>query len=152
MRGEAKLDNKQYNEYVKNKMKKSTIVKDTLLAFVIGGIICVIGQAITEGIMSFDIDKKTASTGTTIILIALSGLFTGFGLYSKLGKYAGAGSIVPITGFANSIVSPAIEAKYEGLVLGLAAKLFTVAGPVIVYGVVSSVIVGIYYYIIYFLV
>lgn len=146
------MDNKQYNEYVKNKMKKSTIVKDTILAFVIGGLICVIGQLITEGIMAFDIDKKTATTGTTIILIALSGLFTGFGLYSKLGKYAGAGSIVPITGFANSIVSPAIEAKYEGLVLGLAAKLFTVAGPVIVYGVVSSVIVGIYYYIIYFIV
>ncbi len=146
------MNNRQYSEYVKNKMKKSTIVKDTVLAFLIGGAICVIGQLITEGIMTFDIDKKTATTATTIILIGIGGLLTGFGLYSKLGKYAGAGSIVPITGFANSIVSPAIEAKYEGLVLGLAAKLFTVAGPVIVYGVVSSVIVGIYYYIIYFLV
>ena len=146
------MNNRQYSEYVKNKMKKSTIVKDTVLAFLIGGAICVIGQLITEGIMTFDIDKKTATTATTIILIGIGGLLTGFGLYSKLGKYAGAGSIVPITGFANSSVSPAIEAKYEGLVLGLAAKLFTVAGPVIVYGVVSSVIVGIYYYIIYFLV
>ena len=146
------MNNRQYSEYVKNKMKKSTIVKDIVLAFLIGGAICVIGQLITEGIMTFDIDKKTATTATTIILIGIGGLLTGFGLYSKLGKYAGAGSIVPITGFANSIVSPAIEAKYEGLVLGLAAKLFTVAGPVIVYGVVSSVIVGIYYYIIYFLV
>ncbi|MBQ3115381.1 MAG: SpoVA/SpoVAEb family sporulation membrane protein [Clostridia bacterium] len=133
-------------------MKKSTIIKDTALAFIFGGIICVIGQLITEGIMVFDIDKKTASTTTTIILIALGGLLTGFGIYSKLGKFAGAGTIVPITGFANSIVAPAIESKYEGLVLGLAAKLFTVAGPVIVYGVVSSIIVGIYYYIIYFLV
>ena len=146
------MNNRQYSEYVKNKMKKSTIVKDTVLDFLIGGAICVIGQLIPEGIMTFDIDKKTATTATTIILIGIGGLLTGFGLYSKLGKYAGAGSIVPITGFANSIVSPAIEAKYEGLVLGLAAKLFTVAGPVIVYGVVSSVIVGIYYYIIYFLV
>lgn len=146
------MNNQQYSKYVKNKMKKSTIIKDTALAFLIGGTICVIGQLITDGIMAFDIDKKTASTATTIILIGIGGLLTGFGVYSKLGKYAGAGTIVPITGFANSIVSPAIESKYEGLVLGLAAKLFTVAGPVIVYGVVSSVIVGIYYYIIYFLV
>jgi len=144
------MDNKQYNKYVTQKMKKSTIVKDTLLAFLIGGGICTVGEFIRQLLINSGLSEQSAATTLTIILIGTGGILTALGWYSKLGKFAGAGSIVPITGFSNSVVSPAMEGKSEGLVLGLAAKMFTVAGPVIVYGVVSSVIVGIYYYFIYF--
>lgn len=137
------MDNKEYKKYVNKKMKKSTIVKDTCIAFVTGGAICTIGQWIKNLLLGFGLSEKPAAAFLTIILIFIGSLLTALGLYSKMGKFAGAGTIVPITGFANSVVSPAMEAKSEGLVLGLSAKMFTVAGPVIVYGTVSGVIVGI---------
>ena len=140
------MDEKQYNKYVSDKMKKSTIVKDTCIAFLVGGFICTVGQCIKEILLACCLGEKPAAAALTIILIFIGSLLTALGLYCKLGKFAGAGSIVPITGFANSVVSPAMEAKSEGLVLGVAAKMFTVAGPVIVYGTLSSFIVGIIFF------
>lgn len=126
--------------------EKSPVMKDLILAFIIGGLICVLGQAITDFSKMLGADMETAGSVTSASLIFLSGLFTGLGLYEKLAKHAGAGTLVPITGFANAMVSPAIEFKNEGLIFGVGAKLFVIAGPVIVYGVSASVIGGIIYY------
>lgn len=139
------INQKDYEKYVNEKIPKPTIVKNCIWAFIVGGLICSFGQFITNFVMNNGLDKKEATTATTIILIFLGAFFTGLGVYDKLGKRAGAGSIVPITGFANSIVSPAMEYKREGFVLGVAAKMFIVAGPVLVYGFGSSVIVGLIY-------
>ena len=137
--------NYEYKKRVSEK-EKSPVIKDLIWAFVIGGLICVLGQAITEFAKSYGADKETAGSITSVSLIFLSGLFTGLGLYEKLAKHAGAGTLVPITGFANAMVSPAIEFKNEGLIFGVGAKLFVIAGPVIVYGVSASIIGGIIYY------
>ena len=118
------------------------MLKDCALAFAVGGTICTAGQFFLESYADMGLDKKTSSSLVSVTMIFIGALLTGLGLYSKIGKYAGAGSIVPITGFANSIVSPAMEFKTEGLILGLAAKMFTIAGPVIVYGTITSVIIG----------
>ena len=134
---------KEYQQYVKKKSPKSPIVKDTLLAFVIGGLICVVGQLIMNGWMAAGLNKEDAGTATSCTLVLISALLTGLNLYNKLGRFGGAGTLVPITGFANAVVSPAIDFKSEGFVTGMAAKMFTVAGPVIVYGVTASVIYGI---------
>jgi len=140
---------KQYDKYVSEKAPKSPVLKDVILAFLVGGGICLVGQVIFNLLKAGGIDARTSLTGVSIILIGAGAFFTGIGLYGKLGKTAGAGSIVPITGFANAIVSPAMEFKTEGLVFGLAAKMFTIAGPVIVYGTISSIVVGlIRYYIV----
>lgn len=136
----------KYNEMVEQASPNSKIITNCIKAFVVGGLICCIGQFILNTAISMGADKDTAGTITSIILIFLGVLFTGLGLYSKLGKFAGAGSIVPITGFANSIAAPAIEFKKEGYILGVGAKMFVVAGPVIVYGTVTSIIVGLIYY------
>ena len=138
----------EYSKYVDAKAPKSSIVKDTFLAFVIGGLICVVAQLIGDFMRGRGVEEKAVLLWLPIIMIALGAFLTGIGLYSKLGKFAGAGSIVPITGFANAVVSPAIEFKTEGLVLGLAAKMFTIAGPVIVYGTITSIIVGLVYFLI----
>lgn len=138
---------KQYDNLTKKKSPKSPLWKDLLIAFVVGGAICTIGQIILNLLKNAGYDKVDASALTSAILIFLSMLFTGLGLYEKLAKYAGAGTLVPITGFANAIAAPAVEFKTEGLVLGLGAKMFVIAGPVIVYGIVSSVFAGILYYI-----
>ena len=115
-------------------------------AFWVGGLICVLGQAIADaGIHWLDMNARTASSLTSITLVFLTSLLTGVGVFDKLGKYAGAGSFVPITGFANAMVSPALEFRREGLVLGLGAKLFSIAGPVLVYGIGASVLVGVIY-------
>ncbi|MBR2916470.1 MAG: stage V sporulation protein AC [Clostridia bacterium] len=136
-------------DYVSRKSKKSPIVKNTILAFIIGGLICTVGQAFSEFYSKvFNLDKELIKTAVPITMIFLGALFTALNLYPKLAKYAGAGTIVPITGFANAITSPAMEFRREGLVLGLAAKMFIVAGPVLVYGIASSVVVGLIYYII----
>ncbi len=140
-----KINQKDYANYVNEKIPKPKIVKNCIWAFLVGGLICTFGQVITNFVIKYGLDKKAASTATPVILIFLSALLTGLGVYDKIGKRAGAGSIVPITGFANSIVSPAMEFKREGFVLGVAAKMFTVAGPVLVYGIGSSVFVGILY-------
>ena len=141
------MTNNEYQKYVDKKTPNSTLFKDVCFAFVIGGIICIIGQLLTDGYTSLGLDKDLSSTATSITLILASCVLTGFGVYDNIAKFAGAGTIVPITGFANSIISPAMEFKSEGLVLGLAAKMFVIAGPVLVYGITASVLAGIYYYI-----
>ena len=140
------MSNKDYDKFVQARAQKSPIVKDCLLAFVIGGAICVLGQAIMDGFTALGLDKTDAGTATSVSLVALSALLTGLNLYNKLGRFGGAGTLVPITGFANAVVSPAMDFKTEGFITGMAAKMFTVAGPVIVFGVSASVVYGIIYW------
>lgn len=142
------MTNKQYNEYVKEKSPNSNTLKDCIWAFIIGGIICAIGQLVNMFFISRGFSKEISSTLTSITMIFLGSLLTGLNVYDDIAKYAGAGTIVPITGFANSIVSSAMEFKSEGYVMGLGAKMFTIAGPVIVFGVIASVVCGLIYYII----
>lgn len=137
----------KYKELVEKKSPNSPIIKDIILAFIFGGIICLIGQLILEGYLKLGIAEKSAFAATSSTMVFIGGFLTGIGVYDSLAKYAGAGTIVPITGFANSIVSPAMEFKSEGLVLGLAVKMFTVAGPVLVYGITASVVSGAIYYV-----
>ena len=137
---------KDYQKYVDEKTPNSPIGKNILKAFLVGGFICLIGQGISDGLRTLNLDDKTVSAVTSITLIFIGIFLTAINVYNKIGKFAGAGSIVPITGFANSIASPAIEFKSEGLVLGVGAKLFQIAGPVLVYGISTSIIVGIIYY------
>ena len=139
---------KEYQDYVAKKQKKSPIVKDTILAFLIGGAICALGQGIQELWTAAGLDKESAGTMTSVSLVFLSILLTGLNLYNKLGRYGGAGTLVPITGFANAVASPAIDFKAEGIVTGMAAKMFVVAGPVIVFGTVASVVYGVVYWIV----
>ena len=134
---------KEYQQYVKKRAPKSPIVKDTALAFVIGGLICVVGQLIMNGYLAAGLNKEDAGTATSCTLVLISALLTGLNLYNKLGRFGGAGTLVPITGFANAVVSPAIDFKSEGFVTGMAAKMFTVAGPVIVFGTLASVVYGV---------
>ena len=133
----------QYQQFVTDRAPRSPLVKDCLYAFVAGGLICVIGQAIMDGFATLGLDKQDAGTATAISLVGLSALLTGLNLYNKLARFAGAGTLVPITGFANAVVSPAIDFKAEGLITGTAVKMFTIAGPVIVYGTVAAMIYGI---------
>lgn len=135
--------NEQYNEYVKKKAPKSPILKDCFNAFWVGGLICSIGQVIIDFCMYKGMDNTDASTVASISLIAISAILTGLNIFNRIGKFAGAGSLVPITGFANSIVAPAIEYKSEGYVMGVGGKMFTIAGPVLVFGISTSVIIGI---------
>ena len=125
---------------------KPPLLKNILWAFVVGGLICVIGQAIQNWMMDLGLVKKDAVAATSAVMIFFGAFFTGLGVYDELGRRAGAGSIVPITGFANSIVAPAMEFKREGYVFGVGAKMFVIAGPVIVYGTVTAVIVGFIYW------
>ena len=136
------MSKKEYQKYVQDRAKKSPLLKDCVLAFLIGGAICVVGQAIMDGFTSLGLEKLDAGTATSITLVGLSALLTGLNLYNKLALYGGAGTLVPITGFANAVVSPAIDFKSEGFITGMSAKMFTVAGPVIVYGVTASVVYG----------
>ena len=136
------MSQKEYRQYVKQKAKKSPIAKDTALAFLAGGLICVLGQAIQDSWSATGLNKEAAGTATSCTLVFLSALLTGLNLYNKLARFGGAGTLVPITGFANAMVSPALEFKSEGLITGTAAKLFTVAGPVLVFGISTSVIYG----------
>ena len=140
------MSNKDYDKFVQARAAKSPIVKNCIFAFVIGGAICVLGQAIMDGFTALGLDKTDAGTATSVCLVALSALLTGLNLYNKLGRFGGAGTLVPITGFANAVVSPAIDFKTEGFITGMAAKMFTVAGPVIVFGVSASVVYGLVYW------
>ena len=140
---EMDMSPKEYQAYVQSKAKKSPIVKDTVLAFIIGGAICVLGQAIQDGWAGAGLDKEAAGTATSCTLVFLSALLTGLNVYNKLARFGGAGTLVPITGLANSVVSPAIDFKSEGFITGMAAKMFTVAGPVIVFGTLASVLYGV---------
>ena len=137
------MSNKDSDKVVQARAKKSPIVKNCVFAFLIGGAICTLGQAIMDGFLSLGLEKTDAGTATSVSLVALSALLTGLNLYNKLGRYGGAGTLVPITGFANAVVSPAIDFKTEGIITGMAAKMFTVAGPVIVFGVTASVVYGV---------
>ena len=134
---------KEYQQYVKRKEKKSPIVKDTALAFLIGGAICLLGQAIRNGWAAAGLGEQDAGTATSCTLVFLSALLTGLNLYNKIARFGGAGTLVPITGFANSVVSPALDFKSEGFITGMAAKMFIVAGPVIVFGTLASVVYGV---------
>ena len=137
------MTKEEYLVYVNGKAKKSPVLKNVCLAFFIGGFICVLGQVLFQWYLLLDLDKKQASSLVSVTLVFLSALFTGFNWYDDLAKYAGAGTLVPITGFANAIVSPALEFKREGLITGMAVKLFTIAGPVLVYGITASVLYGV---------
>ena len=141
------MTEKEYGKLVSDLAPKSPIWKDCLMAFVIGGLICTLGQLIMNGYMALNLDEEKAGTATSATLIAISALLTGLSLYDNIAKHAGAGTLVPITGFANSIAAPAVEFKTEGFILGVGAKMFTIAGPVIVYGTVASVVYGIIYWV-----
>lgn len=140
------LTKKEYQQYVDKVSPKSKILRNVVRAFVIGGLICMVGQFFTNLLKSRGIDKEIVPNITALIMVFLGALFTGLNVYDELGRFGGAGSIVPITGFANSIVSPAMEYKSEGYVLGVGAKMFTIAGPVLVYGISASVVAGIIYF------
>ncbi|MBR3949634.1 MAG: stage V sporulation protein AC [Oscillospiraceae bacterium] len=141
------MTEKQYEKLVKELSPPSPIIKDCLNAFWIGGLICTLGQVFLNCYSTWGLDKDAAGTATSITLVCLSALLTGLSLYDNIAKKAGAGTLVPITGFANAIAAPAIEFKTEGFILGVGAKMFTIAGPVIVYGVSASVIYGLIYWI-----
>ena len=152
------LDSKSYKKYAKERAKKSPLAKDSLMAFLIGGAICMLGQAIMIIYKAVGVPDDMAKSLVPVTLIFLAALFTGIGifdnlakiagLYPKVAKHGGAGTLVPITGFANAVVSPAIDNKSEGFIMGVGAKMFVVAGPVIVYGIISSVLYGVVYYIV----
>lgn len=138
---------KKYNQYVENKTPKPDLLKDMLGAFLVGGVICTIGQAFTNFYSSRGLAEEDAAAFTTISLVLLAVLLTGFNLFSKITKFGGAGSLVPITGFANSVAAPAIEFGVEGEVYGKGCKIFTIAGPVILFGILSSWVLGVIYWI-----
>ena len=139
------LTQKDYQKIVDKHSGKSPIVKDTLRAFFVGGLICTLGEIFRKTYLSAGLGKDMAGSATAITLIFIASVLTAFGIFDRIGKYAGAGTLVPITGFSNAVTSPAMEFKSEGMVPGTATKIFTVAGPVIVYGTLSSVIAGIIY-------
>ena len=141
------MTEREYGKLIKEMSPKSPIWKDCLNAFWIGGLICAIGQLFLNGYKMLGLDKTDAGAATSMTLVALSALLTGLSLYDDIAKHAGAGTLVPITGFANAIAAPAVEFKTEGFVLGVGAKMFTIAGPVIVYGTVASVVYGLIYWI-----
>ncbi len=137
------MTNEQYKRYSDLHAKPSPVAKNTLKAFLVGGIICMLGQGFMYVYMALGLEKTVASTLTSVTLVLISVILTGFDIYDRIAKFGGAGTLVPITGFANAVVSPAIDNKAEGYVLGLGAKIFTIAGPVILYGTLSSVLYGV---------
>ena len=141
------MSNQEYSKYVDKKSKPSPIWKNMIWAFVVGGAICTLGQALINLYKSFDLSETAAAIASSVTLIVIAAVLTGLGVFDDIAKRAGAGTIVPITGFANAMVSPALEFKSEGLILGTGAKLFTLAGPVLAYGIGASVIYG---FILYF--
>ncbi len=132
----------EYSQRVKKASPNSPVLKDCVLAFLFGGFICTIGQALCNWYMSMGLEQKDARIGVSITLILLSAALTALGWYDDIAKHAGAGTLVPITGFANSMVSPALEFKSEGFITGLGAKMFTVSGPVLVFGITASIVYG----------
>lgn len=140
------MTEKEYGKLVKDRSPKSTFGKDLFNAFWIGGLICTLGQLIMNGYLALELSKEDAGTATSMTLVAISALLTGLSLYDDIAKHAGAGTLVPITGFANAISAPAVEFRTEGFILGVGGKMFTIAGPVIVYGLAASVVYGVIYY------
>ena len=140
-------DKKKYDEMVKRNSPPSPILKDFIWAFVVGGLICVIGQILMEVYLYLGAGEDVTKMAVPSTLIFIASFLTGIGIFDKIAKHAGAGTLVPITGFSNAVSAPAIEFKNEGFILGVGAKMFTIAGPVIVYGTVASVVYGIIYWI-----
>ena len=140
------MTEKEYEKMVQSLAPKSPMWKDCINAFWIGGLICTLGQLIMNGYLALDMEKIDASCATSMTLVALAAILTGFSIYDDIAKIAGAGTLVPITGFSNAVSAPAIEFKTEGFILGVGAKMFTIAGPVIVYGVSASVVYGLIYW------
>ena len=136
------MTNKEYDRLVKERAKPSPTWKNLIWAFLVGGTICAVGQVLLKAYKAAGLDEETAGTGVCVTLIFAAALLTGLGIFDDLAKRAGAGTLVPITGFANAVVSPALEFKSEGLITGTAVKLFTVAGPVLTYGISAAVIYG----------
>lgn len=141
-----KMDKQTYKKYVKSRSKSSPLLKDMILAFAVGGSICAFAEIIYNLYLYLKIDEDIVRILVPVTLIFIASLSTGIGIFDTLAKHAGAGTLVPITGFSNAVISPALDDKNEGLVMGVGAKMFTIAGPVIVYGVISSVIYGIIYW------
>ena len=141
------MTEREYGKIVKDLSPNSPMWKDCLLAFVVGGMICALGQLAMNGYMALGLEKEDAGTAASMSLVVLSALLTGLSVYDDIAKHAGAGTLVPITGFANAVAAPAVEFKTEGFILGVGAKMFTIAGPVIVYGVSASVVYGLIYWI-----
>ena len=137
------MTNEEYNEYIRKKQPRSPLGMDMLRAFLVGGLICAGGEGLRTLYISFGLDAESAGTAVSISLVFLGALFTGLGLYDDIARFAGAGTLVPITGFANSVVAPALEFKREGIIPGTCSKMFTIAGPVIVFGTLASAIYGV---------
>lgn len=137
------MTNEEYGRYVAGMAKPSPLWKDLIWAFLVGGLICTLGQGLGDLYKSWGLDQTDAGTATSVTLIFLSAFFTALGWFDKLAQHAGAGTLVPITGFANAVASPALEFKSEGLVLGVGARMFAIAGPVLVYGISASVVYGV---------
>lgn len=140
------MTNKQYNDYIEKRSEKSPCLINCIKAFFVGGIICCLGEYFSDLFKSFGVTDETSLLLASISLIFLAGLLTGIGVFDKIAKFGGGGALVPITGFSNSVAAPAIEAKSEGYVTGVASKMFTICGPVIAYGSFASIIYGIIYY------
>ena len=141
-----KMSNEEYIKYVEKQNPKSPILLNCIKAFAIGGAICAIGQVFLNIYKALGLDKETASTLVTVTMIFIGALLTGLNIYPKIAKHGGAGTLVPVTGFSNAVSAPALEAKTEGYILGVGAKIFTIAGPVILFGTLSSGICGIIYF------
>ena len=140
------MTNKEYNEYVKTMTPRSKVVKNSVKAFLIGGAICTVGQVFLNLYKYFGMSEDNASTLVTVTMIFIGAMLTGLNIYPKIAKHGGAGTLVPVTGFANAVTAPAIESKTEGFITGVGTKIFTIAGPVILFGTLASVICGILYY------
>lgn len=141
-----KIDKETYKKYAKSRAPSSPLLKDMLFAFLVGGAICAFAEGIYNFYLYIKIEEDTVRTLVPVTIVFLASLTTGLGIFDNLAKFAGAGTLVPITGFSNAVISPALDDKSEGLVMGVGAKMFTIAGPVIVYGVISSVIYGVLYW------
>jgi len=141
------VNKEKYGKYIEKNSKKSPLLKNCIKAFLIGGTICTLGQALLDLFLYLDVSKDTAKALVLVCLMLITAILTGLGVFDKIAKHAGAGTLVPITGFANSVVAPAIDNKSEGYVMGLGANIFIIAGPVILYGCVASVIYGVIYWI-----
>ena len=141
------VNKEKYGKYIEKNSKKSPLLKNCIKAFLIGGTICTLGQALLDLFLYLDVSKDTAKALVLVCLMLITAILTGLGVFDKIAKHAGAGTLVPITGFANSVVAPAIDNKSEGYVMGLGANIFIIAGPVILYGCVASVIYGVIYFI-----
>lgn len=141
-----RLSDRDYQAYVEAKAGPSPMAKDLCWAFLVGGLICVVGQALLDGYQALGLDERLAGTAVAVTLIAAAALLTGVGVFDRIAKRAGAGTLVPITGFANAVAAPAVDTKGEGFVLGVGAKIFSIAGPVILYGTAAGALYGVIYW------